>query len=55
MDCYFLSEEDRLKYKLAKEKEEANQITVSGGWTKEELALLTKATVKFPPGTGDRW
>ena len=24
-------------------------------WTHEEIQLLTKGIVKFPPGTGDRW
>ncbi len=55
MDTYFLSEEERVKVQLQQEKEEAKEITVAGGWTKEELALLTKGIVKFPPGTGDRW
>ena len=26
-----------------------------GNWSKEEIALLTKAVVKFPPGTKQRW
>jgi DnaJ homolog subfamily C member 2 len=26
-----------------------------GDWTKEEVALLTKGIVKFPPGTINRW
>lgn len=24
-------------------------------WTKDDIALLTKAVVKFPPGTNQRW
>jgi hypothetical protein len=28
---------------------------VEAGWTKEEIALLTKGIVKFPPGTKERW
>ena len=25
------------------------------GWSEEEIALLMKALLKFPPGTGQRW
>lgn len=32
-------------------KEEVKEVT-SGGWSKEDIALLTKGIAKFPPGTG---
>jgi hypothetical protein len=38
---------------LKKEQQEVS--AESSGWTKEEIALLTKGVVKFPPGTKERW
>ena len=40
---------------MEKEKEEQKETLVESGWSKEEIALLTKGIVKFPPGTKDRW
>lgn len=39
------------------EKNKSAQINAveDSNWTKEDIALLTKAIVKFPPGTGRRW
>ena len=37
-----------------KEKEATTEYK-SKGWTDEDIANLTLAIVKFPPGTGDRW
>lgn len=50
-----MSEEERVKTELAKHKEESKEIDLESGWTKDEIALMTKAIVKFPPGTKDRW
>jgi phage pi2 protein 07 len=50
-----LSVEDRQKKQREKEKEESKEIQLEAGWLKEEIALLTKGIVKFPPGTKDRW
>ena len=50
-----LSQEDRLKKQMEKEKEEQKETLIESGWSKEEIALLTKGIVKFPPGTKDRW
>lgn len=38
-----------------KEKEKKELAEDLGGWGKEEVALLTKAIVRFPPGTVQRW
>lgn len=35
-------------------KKEANNVE-SSNWSKEDIALLTKAIVKYPPGTARRW
>jgi hypothetical protein len=50
-----LTQEERTKRQLEKEKEESKEILIEAGWTKEEIALLTKGIVKFPPGTKERW
>jgi DnaJ family protein C protein 2 len=50
-----MSEEERVKFQVEKEKEESKEINIEAGWTKDEIALLTKGIVKFPPGTKDRW
>ena len=36
-------------------KEEEKEDISSGGWSKDEVGQLTKAIVKFPPGTTNRW
>lgn len=46
-----LRDEKRKKDEL-KRIEESKQISA---WTSEELALLTKAVVKFPGGVPNRW
>lgn len=46
-----MSEEERIKSKVEKEKEETKECELNSGWTKDEIALMTKAIVKFPPGT----
>ena len=50
-----LSTEERQKKQIEKEKEESKEIQIESGWSKEEIALLTKGIVKHPPGTKDRW
>ncbi len=50
-----MSEEEKVKFQVEKEKEESKEIDVEAGWTKDEIALMTKGIVKFPPGTKDRW
>lgn len=50
-----MSQEERVKMQLEKEKEETKELELDAGWTKDEIALMTKAIVKFPPGTKDRW
>ena len=40
----------------ASEEEKKNQGTgEDSNWSAEDIANLTKAIVKFPPGTGNRW
>ena len=41
----------------AAEEEKKNKVASveDSNWSKEDIALLTKAIVKFPPGTGRRW
>ena len=42
--------------KAAEEEKKTKLASVEdSNWTKEDIALLTKAIVKFPPGTGRRW
>lgn len=39
-----------------KKQEEAKKIELVGSdWTPDDVAMLTKGIVKFPPGTGNRW
>lgn len=41
----------------AAEEEKKNKVAnvEDSNWSKEDIAMLTKAIVKFPPGTGNRW
>lgn len=40
----------------AEEEKKVKQVIVEdSNWSKEEIAELTKAIVRFPPGTGNRW
>jgi len=40
----------------AAEEEKKSKVTVEdSNWSKEDIAMLTKAIVRFPPGTGRRW
>lgn len=40
----------------AAEEEKKNKLVVEDSdWSKDDIAMLTKAIVKFPPGTGNRW
>ena len=55
MQDLLLSQEERQKKQIEKDREESKEIQIESGWTKEEIALLTKGIVKFPPGTKDRW
>ena len=41
--------------KKAQEEEKKKAEVVDSNWTPEEIKLLTKAIVKFPPGTKQRW
>jgi hypothetical protein len=50
-----MSEEERLKQVIEKAKEESKEVNIDAGRTKDEIALLVKGIVKFPPGTKDRW
>lgn len=43
-----------LAKKEEEQKKEAASFT-SKGWTDEDVVMLTKGIVKFPPGTVDRW
>lgn len=48
------AERARLEAQLQEEEaKRANEF--DGDWTKEEVSLLTKGIVKFPPGTVNRW
>ena len=53
------AEKVQLKEKQENEKqklEEAKQEDImKGGWTKEEMQLLTKGITRFPQGTVNRW
>lgn len=50
------SDAEKQKKQLEALKKEQQEVSVeSSGWTKEEIALLTKGVVKFPPGTKERW
>lgn len=50
-----MSEEERVKAMLDKQKEESKTHDLDSGWDKDEIALMTRAITKFPPGTKDRW
>lgn len=50
-----MSEDERLKQKLIREKEEAKQVEASGGWTNDESRLLNEGLKKYPVGTKERW
>ena len=41
----------------AAEEEKKNKVAAveDSNWSKDDIAMLTKAIVKFPPGTGSRW
>lgn len=52
---HMMSEEERVKAKVAKQQEESKEIDLDSGWNKDEIALMTRAITKFPPGTKDRW
>lgn len=41
--------------KEQEEKVQEEQAKDQGGWTNEEIALLTKGITRFPPGTTQRW
>ena len=41
--------------RLAEEEEQKNATVEDKNWTKEDIANLTKAIAKFPPGTSQRW
>ena len=49
----FMSDAEKQAARAAADKE-VTKIQATE-WTKEEMALLTEAIKKFPPGTGDRW
>lgn len=55
MDDLLMSEDERLKQNLIKEKEEAKQVEANGGWTTEEQKLLNEGLKKYPVGTKERW
>ena len=46
--------EQEERKKAMEEEKKAADVTDSN-WSKEEIALLTKAIIKFPPGTKQRW
>ena len=42
--------------KIAEEEKKTREVVVvDANWSKEDVAMLTKAIVKFPVGTGSRW
>ena len=47
-------EEAARKAKAEEERKNTSSMEDSN-WSKEDIANLTKAIVKFPPGTGNRW
>lgn len=52
------AKDEKLKQEEQKKQEDqkASAVDVKGkDWSHEEIQLLTKGIVKFPPGTGDRW
>lgn len=54
-DDLLMSEDERLKQKLIKEKEEAKFVEANGGWTAEESKLLNDGLKKYVVGTKERW
>ena len=40
---------------MREEEEKKAGVVEDAQWSKEDIALLTKAIVKFPPGTSRRW
>lgn len=52
-------EEEELKQSEEKKQEllkaQENNSLIDKNWDAEHIALLTKAIVKYPPGTIDRW
>jgi hypothetical protein len=50
-----LQEQEKREREAKKLEESKNVDLKDKEWTQEEIALLTKAIVKFPPGTTNRW
>ena len=58
LDQLFETEKEKQEQessKKAEEEEKKKLEVVDSNWTPEEIKLLTKAIVKFPPGTKQRW
>ena len=56
VSCLGLSEAEKVAAKQALEEAKAKEVTVEDkNWSKEDIANLTKAMVKYPPGTSGRW
>ncbi len=53
-DAQVKKEQARLAEKAEKARAEAAK-KLAQMWTRDELSLLAKATVKYPPGTKTRW
>lgn len=47
-------EKEKQDKKVEEEKQAASDYT-SKDWTEDDVASLTKAIVRFPPGTSNRW
>lgn len=53
---FLASAEEKKKIEAERaKKQEVKAEVVELGWEKEEIANLTKAITKFPPGTVNRW
>ena len=48
-------EEKEKKLKEIEEQKQADAALLKGDWTPEDIGMLTKGIVKFPPGTVNRW
>ena len=49
------AKQEKESIRKAEEEEKKKAEVVDSNWTVEEVKLLTKAIIKFPPGTKQRW
>ena len=55
VNIYFQKDKVAKQKVIEEEKKQANLKEDDSKWTKEDIANLTKAIVRFPPGTSARW